>query len=284
MLEFCRRENIPIDVCGKVIVAIDEQERPRLDAIYQRGQANGIRCEKIGRERLTELEPHTAGIEAIHVPEAGILDYRQVSERLGAILTERGGQILLNARVTGFDVTSKGVVVHSTAGDVAARWVVTCAGLQADRVTKLTGQEPEAPILPFRGEYYDLRPEAQHLCRNLIYPVPDPSFPFLGVHFTRMIHGGVECGPNAVLAFAREGYTNTTVNLRDLAGACLPWVSTTRAPPLADGAGRASPFLQQAGLRQGPPAADSRSDSGRSVSCTGGSPRHGTGKGRCVAR
>lgn len=219
MQEFCRRENIPIDVCGKVIVAVSEEERPRLAAIYQRGQANGIRCEMIGRRRLTELEPYTAGIEAIHVPEAGILDYRQVAQRLGEILLERGGQILLNARVHSFHVSDRQVTVCSTAGDVTADYVVTCAGLQADRVTELTGQKPAAPILPFRGEYFELRPESQHLCRNLIYPVPDPSFPFLGVHFTRMIHGGVECGPNAVLAFAREGYTNTTVNLRDLAGA-----------------------------------------------------------------
>src|SRR5690606_30661497 len=187
--------------------------------IYQRGQANGIRCELIGRRRLSELEPYTAGIEAIHVPEAGILDYKQVAQRLGEILVERGGEILLNARVHGFRVTGTEVTVCSSAGDVTADYLVTCAGLQADRVTEMTGQAPAAPILPFRGEYFELRPESQHLCRNLIYPVPDPSFPFLGVHFTRMIHGGVECGPNAVLAFAREGYTNTTVNLRDLAGA-----------------------------------------------------------------
>jgi (S)-2-hydroxyglutarate dehydrogenase len=219
MQEFCERENIPIEICGKVIVAVSEEERPRLAAIYQRGQANGIRCEIIGRRRLAELEPYTAGIEAIHVPEAGILDYKQVAERLGEILVQRGGEILLNARVHSFRVNGREVTVCSTAGDVTADYVVTCAGLQADRVTELTGQKPLAPILPFRGEYFELRPESQHLCRNLIYPVPDPSFPFLGVHFTRMIHGGVECGPNAVLAFAREGYTNTTLNLRDLAGA-----------------------------------------------------------------
>jgi (S)-2-hydroxyglutarate dehydrogenase len=219
MQEFCQRENLPIEICGKVIVAVSEDERPRLAAIYQRGLSNGIRCEIIGRRRLAELEPYTAGIEAIHVPEAGILDYKQVAERLGEILVQRGGQILLNARVHSFRVASGEVTVCSTAGDVTADYVVTCAGLQADRVTELTGQKPAAPILPFRGEYFELRPEAQHLCRNLIYPVPDPSFPFLGVHFTRMIHGGVECGPNAVLAFAREGYTNTAVNLRDLAGA-----------------------------------------------------------------
>lgn len=216
MQEFCERENIPIDICGKVIVAVDEAERSRLQAIYERGQANAIRCEIIGRERLCELEPHTAGIEAIHVPEAGILDYRQVSLRLGEIIAERGGELRLGARVDGIRRAGDEIVVSSSTGEVVAHSVVTCAGLHADRVTRLTGQKPSSPILPFRGEYFELRSEAEHLCRNLIYPVPDPSFPFLGVHFTRMIHGGVECGPNAVLAFAREGYTNTTVNVRDL--------------------------------------------------------------------
>ena len=219
MQEFCERENIPIDICGKVIVAVNEEERSRLQAIYKRGQANGIQCEIIGRERLLELEPHVAGVEAIHVPEAGILNYQQVAERLGEIIVERGGWILRNATVTSFRTVGNEVTVNSSADDVTAQYVVTCAGLHADRVTRLTGQEPAAPIVPFRGEYFELRPEAEHLCRNLIYPVPDPSFPFLGVHFTRMIEGGIECGPNAVLAFAREGYTNTTLNLRDLAGA-----------------------------------------------------------------
>ncbi len=219
MQEFCEREGIPIDICGKVIVATSEDELPRLDKIFQRGQANGIKCEIIGKERLDELEPHTAGIRAIHVPEAGILDYRQVSERMGAIVRERGGEIRLNARATGFDVRTEEVIVHSTAGDVTARYVVTCAGLQADRVTQLTGQKPAAKIVPFRGEYYELRKEAERLCNNLIYPVPDPSFPFLGVHFTRMIHGGVECGPNAVLAFAREGYRKSDIRWGDLADA-----------------------------------------------------------------
>lgn len=219
MVEFCEREGIPIDVCGKVIVATSEDELPRMENIYQRGQANRVKCEIIGKERLDELEPHTAGIRAIHVPEAGIVDYRQVSERLGEIIRERGGEIRLNARVTGFDVRSNEVIVRSTAGEVTAKHVVTCAGLQADRVTRLTGQTPAAKIVPFRGEYYELRKDAEHLCRNLIYPVPDPSFPFLGVHFTRMIHGGVECGPNAVLAFAREGYRKSDFRLGDLADA-----------------------------------------------------------------
>lgn len=219
MMEFCEREGIPVEICGKVIVATAESELPQMQTIFERGQANGIKCEIIGKERLDELEPHTAGINAIHVPEAGILDYRQVSERLGDRIRERGGEIKLNALVTDCQVKSDEVIIKSLAGDVVANYVITCAGLQADRVTKLTGERPAAKIVPFRGEYFDLRPESQHLCRNLIYPVPDPSFPFLGVHFTRMIHGGVECGPNAVLAFAREGYRKSDINLRDLAEA-----------------------------------------------------------------
>lgn len=219
MMEFCEREDIPIDVCGKVIVATNESELPQMQTIFERGQANGVQCEIIDKARLDELEPHTAGIKAIHVPESGILDYRQVAERMGDRIREQGGEIKLNARVVGCKVSSNEVVVRSTQGDVVAEYAITCAGLQADRVTQLTGERPAAKIVPFRGEFFDIRPEAQHLCRNLIYPVPDPSFPFLGVHFTRMIHGGVECGPNAVLAFAREGYHKSDVNLKDLLGA-----------------------------------------------------------------
>ncbi len=216
MQQFCEQEGIAIDICGKVIVAIDEPELPRLQTIYERGQANGIQCTLIDQERLRELEPHAAGIRAIHVPEAGILDYTQVCERLGQIVREQGGEIRLGARVTGVDVRSNEIVVRTPSGEVVAERLITCAGLQSDRLTQLTGQSPSAQIVPFRGEYFELIPEAHALCRNLIYPVPDPSFPFLGVHFTRMIHGGVECGPNAVLAFAREGYRKSTIHPGDL--------------------------------------------------------------------
>jgi len=217
MQEFCQAEGVPFDICGKVIVATEEQELPRLASILQRGQANGVPCELIGRERLLELEPHAAGLQAIHVPEAGIVDYRQVCERLAERVREAGGEITLRARVLGFHSASAETVVHTTAGDFAARQVVNCAGLHSDRVAKLSGEKPPVQIVPFRGEYFELRLEAQPLVRNLIYPVPDPAFPFLGVHFTRKIGGGVECGPNAVLAFAREGYRKTNLNLRDLA-------------------------------------------------------------------
>lgn len=217
MESFCEAEEIPYDRCGKVIVAVSEDELPRLERIYERGQENGVKCEMIGVERLKELEPHSAGIKAIHVPEAGIVNYRRVCERLAEIVREHDGQVICNARATRFEKDNERVVVHSKQGEVAANYVVNCCGLHSDRVSKLSGHKTDAKILPFRGEFYELKPDAQHLCRNLIYPVPNPAFPFLGVHFTRMIDGGVECGPNAVLAFAREGYRKADVNLRDLA-------------------------------------------------------------------
>jgi (S)-2-hydroxyglutarate dehydrogenase len=217
MEAFCAAEGIAYEICGKVIVAVDDAELPALERIYERGQANGVSCAIIDRARLAELEPHAAGVRAIHVPEAGIVNYRQVCHRLAERIRERGGEILTGARVTEMEQRVGEVVVRTTAGDLGARQVVNCAGLHCDRVTALSGQEPAAKIIPFRGEYYALKPSAYHLCRNLIYPVPDPSFPFLGVHFTRMIDGRVECGPNAVLALAREGYRKTDVNLADLA-------------------------------------------------------------------
>jgi L-2-hydroxyglutarate oxidase len=217
MEEFCRAEGVDFEICGKVIVAVDESELPALERIYERGQANGVRCEMIDRGRLAELEPHAAGGRAIHVPETGIVNYKQVCQRMAMRIRERGGEIVTGARVVGMKSRGEDVVLESTAGEFEAKHVVNCAGLHADRVATLSGQHTDVKVVPFRGEYYALRPEGQHLVQNLIYPVPDPSFPFLGVHFTRLIEGGVECGPNAVLAFAREGYEKTNVNLRDLA-------------------------------------------------------------------
>ncbi|TWT95319.1 L-2-hydroxyglutarate oxidase LhgO [Botrimarina colliarenosi] len=217
MEAFCQEEGIPFELCGKVIVAVDEGDLPALEKIYDRGQANGVTCERIGVERLAELEPHARGIAAIHVPEAGIVDYSAVCARLAEKVTAAGGQVVTGARVTAIRKSADEVVVQSTAGDFVGDQVVTCAGLQSDRVAKLSGAKPDSKIVPFRGEYFELKPSAEHLCRNLIYPTPDPAFPFLGVHFTRMIGGGVECGPNAVLALAREGYGKTTLNVADLA-------------------------------------------------------------------
>jgi L-2-hydroxyglutarate oxidase len=217
MEEFCRTEGIAYEICGKVIVAVDDTELPALERIYERGQANGVNCAIIEKERLAELEPHAAGVRAIHVPEAGIVNYRQVCERLAARVRERAGEVLTSARVTAMKNNGTSLVLSTAQGDIQAKQVVNCAGLQCDRVTALSGAKPAAKIVPFRGEYYALKPEAYHLCKNLIYPVPDPNFPFLGVHFTRMIDGSVECGPNAVLAFAREGYKKSDINLADLA-------------------------------------------------------------------
>lgn len=216
MEAFCAEHSIDYEICGKVIIALDESELPAMQTIYERGQENGVKCELIDKARLNELEPHAAGIAAIHVPEAGIVNYGQVCEQLATLIRAAGGELVLGARVTGFRDTADEKVVLSTAGDYPARWVVNCAGLYCDRVTRMSGTKPDAKIVPFRGEYFELKPEKFHLCKNLIYPVPDPSFPFLGVHFTRMIEGGVECGPNAVLAFAREGYTKSAIHLGEL--------------------------------------------------------------------
>jgi L-2-hydroxyglutarate oxidase len=219
MQQFCTEQGIAFDICGKVIVAVDEQELPLLESIYQRGLQNGVQCEIIDAARLKEIEPHAAGIRAIHVPEAGIVNYRRVCERLAEIVRERGSEVVLNTKFRKLRRMADGAVVETTRGEYAAKFVVTCAGLQSDRVARRTGERVDSQIIPFRGEYYELKPEMEHLCRNLIYPVPNPNFPFLGVHFTRMIDGGVECGPNAVLAFAREGYRKLDINLYDLAEA-----------------------------------------------------------------
>ena len=165
---------------------------------------------------MGELEPHAAGLRAIHVPEAGIVDYREVCRKLAELISQRGAEIRFGHQVCAIRQSDRDVVVETTGGEVAGDLLVNCTGLHCDRVTRMGGVRPEAKIVPFRGEYYELTAEATHLCRNLIYPTPDPKFPFLGVHFTRMIHGGVECGPNAVLAFAREGYRKRDINLRDL--------------------------------------------------------------------
>lgn len=216
MQEFCETEGIPFEICGKVVVAIKKRDLPSLKRIHERALANGVKCELISKERLAELEPHAAGLQALHVPEAGIVDYKQVCRRLADRISAFGGLILTGTRVDRVTRQGSEIVVHSTAGDIIGDYLVNCAGLHSDRVARMTGAAPGAQIVPFRGEYYELKPSAWRLCRNLIYPTPDPQFPFLGVHFTRMINGTVECGPNAVLAFAREGYRLRDVNLRDL--------------------------------------------------------------------
>jgi (S)-2-hydroxyglutarate dehydrogenase len=214
--EFCAQEGIPFDVCGKIIVATAESELERLQNLFERGKANGVNCRMIDARELKELEPYCNGIKAVHVPESGIVSYPHVCERLAALITEKGNRVVLNAEVTGLEEKQSEIIVQSVAGEFTAQYVVNCAGLHSDRVAGLSGRTPSVKIIPFRGEYFKVKPEAEKFCRNLIYPVPDPQFPFLGVHFTRMIEGGVECGPNAVLAYAREGYRKTDINLRDL--------------------------------------------------------------------
>jgi (S)-2-hydroxyglutarate dehydrogenase len=217
MEEFCQREGLPYEKCGKVIVAVDESQYPQLEKTLANGTANGVRCERIGPERLREIEPHCAGIAAVHVPDAGIVDYAQVARRLAEIVEAQGGRVVTSARATAIRRDANQAVVETTAGDFAAQQVINCAGLYSDRVTRLSGVKPKIRVLPFRGEFYTLRPDAHHLVRGLIYPMADPNFPFLGVHFTKLIHGGYECGPNAVLAWAREGYRHSNINLRDMA-------------------------------------------------------------------
>lgn len=217
MEAFCQAEGIRFELCGKIIVALDELEATRLDAIYERGQANGVRCSKIDAQQIRELEPHAAGIAAIHVPEAGIVDYPAVCKRLADKLRATGTEICLHSEVRGIHAGPRDVQLTTDRQQLTAGLVVTCGGLFSDRLVRLSGMQPPAQIVPFRGEYYELIESRRNLCRNLIYPVPDPNFPFLGVHFTRMVDGAVECGPNAVLALAREGYSWGQVRLGDLA-------------------------------------------------------------------
>jgi L-2-hydroxyglutarate oxidase len=216
MEEFCEREDIPFERCGKVIVAVSDRELPALERIHERGKANGVECRLIDGDELRQLEPHSAGIRAIHVPEAGIVDYVAVSQRLAERIAERGGRIVTSARVVGVRERGNELVFATTAGEFLADWAINCAGLYCDKVAAMAGAIPTARIIPFRGEYFELSREAEPLVKNLIYPVPDPEFPFLGVHFTRMIGGGVECGPNAVLAFGREGYSRWNLMPREL--------------------------------------------------------------------
>jgi L-2-hydroxyglutarate oxidase LhgO len=217
--EFAAGHGIAIERCGKVIVATDPSELPRLQALYERGVANGVQgLVLVGPARLRELEPHAAGLRAIHSPATAIIDFGAVADALARDLAEGGVAIRTGARVTAVVHAGDGLELATPSGPVSARRLVNCAGLYADVVARLAGATPDVRIVPFRGEYYLLRAERRHLVRGLIYPLPDPEFPFLGVHFTRTVHGEVEAGPNAVLAFAREGYRWTRIAPGELAG------------------------------------------------------------------
>ena len=217
MVEFCQTHGIRHDVCGKVVVAASEDEVSRLLALYERGCQNGLAgLRLLSGNELREIEPHAGGVRAIHVPQEGIADYPAVCATLADLVRKKGGEIVTSARVTAFGREAAGWRVMHTGGETPCDFLVTCSGLHSDRVAELAGQKRAVRIVPFRGEYYLIRPERQFLVRNLIYPVADPRFPFLGVHFTRRVTGGIEAGPNAVLAFAREGYTRGNVDLADV--------------------------------------------------------------------
>jgi L-2-hydroxyglutarate oxidase len=212
-MAFCRENGIEYELCGKVIVATSPEELPRLDELYRRGTLNGVPgLEMIDTARLGEIEPEAAGLKALLSPNTGIIDYTQVTKAYASHLQKFGGEIVFNARLDAIEQRGDSTHLLTSAGEIETRHLINCAGLYADRVAEMMGMETDVRIIPFRGEYYLLKPEARRLVNGLIYPVPNPEFPFLGVHFTRSIQGGVEAGPNAVLALAREGYTKTAIN------------------------------------------------------------------------
>jgi L-2-hydroxyglutarate oxidase len=218
MVAFCREHNLPHRITGKVIVATTEAEIPRLQSLLERGRANGIAgLRMLQREELRELEPYCGGVAWLLVPGTGITDYTRVCEKYAGLVITQGGQVRTATEVTGIVRGEEECIVETTQGEFRARYLINCAGLHSDRVSSMANQKPDVQIVPFRGEYYDLVPGKEHLVRGLIYPVPDPQFPFLGVHFTRRVAGGVDAGPNAVLAFKREGYRRTDFSLRDAA-------------------------------------------------------------------
>jgi L-2-hydroxyglutarate oxidase len=217
MVAFCQENAIPHQICGKLVVAVERSELQGLDALKKRGRANGLEGLRwLERREMVDIEPHVGGVAALRVPQEGIVDYRKVCDSLVSRLTDCGAVVMTNARVKRLEPKGTGWLIHTVCGDFEADFVINCAGLHCDRVLEMAGERREIRILPFRGEYYKIKPERQHLVRHLIYPVPDPRFPFLGVHLTRLIHGGIEAGPNAVLAFAREGYSKRDFNPRDL--------------------------------------------------------------------
>ncbi|MGF1480868.1 MAG: L-2-hydroxyglutarate oxidase [Cyanophyceae cyanobacterium] len=214
IVKFCQEHGIAHEVCGKVIVATQEKELPQLDKLYRRGLENGLQIKKITAEEVREVEPYVSCLAGILVPSTGIADYKQVCLKYADLIRLQGGEIYLNTKVNHIAV-GKEQVLETTNGSFPARYIINCAGLFSDRLAKRGQVQPPAKIIPFRGEYYELRPDKRYLVKTLIYPVPNPDFPFLGVHFTRMIDGNVHAGPNAVLSLKREGYKKTDFNLRD---------------------------------------------------------------------
>ncbi len=217
LIEFCDEHGIRYELCGKVIVATEERQLATLDSLYERGLQNGLKgIRKVSEGELKKLEPHVNGLRGIAVPETGIINFREVAEKFAEVITKNSGEIRLREKVTSIVQGRNSMTVETTTGSHEGRLIVNCAGLYSDKIASMTGQEIDVKIIPFRGEYFKIRKEKYYLVNNLIYPVPDPAFPFLGVHFTRMIDGGIEAGPNAVLAFAREGYKKLQISLPEL--------------------------------------------------------------------
>lgn len=223
LLDFCRSNEIPFDLCGKIVVATEQHELPLLENLYKRGQQNGLtNLKKLQAQELKEYEPHVAGLAGIFVPQTGIVDYTLVANKYGEVFQKNGGTIHVNEKVLEVQHTHTQRVVVTQKSSYTSKLVINCAGLYSDKVARMTVPALNVKIIPFRGEYYKLKKEKEYLVKNLIYPVPDPNFPFLGVHFTRMAKGGVEAGPNAVLAFSREGYKKSNINVSELAES-LAW-------------------------------------------------------------
>jgi L-2-hydroxyglutarate oxidase len=223
LIDFCKENEIPFELCGKIVVATEEHELPLLQNLFVRGQQNGLTgLIELNKEQLKEYEPHVNGLKGFFVPQTGIVDYKLVAKKYSELLIKNGATLKLGERVT--EITSQGAAseVITEKSNYSTKLVINCAGLYSDKVARLTSPQVDVKIIPFRGEYYKLKKEKEYLVKNLIYPVPDPNFPFLGVHFTRMAKGGVEAGPNAVLAFAREGYKKSTINFSELAES-LAW-------------------------------------------------------------
>ena len=222
MVEFCREHGVPFAVCGKVIVATSSEQLPRLQSLLERGQVNGVAgLRMLGPEELREFEPHASGVAALLVTGTGVTDYAKVCEKYAELIGAQGGEVRTSTKVVGIRTGESETVIETSSGAIAARAVINCSGLFSDRVARMAGERPDVQIVPFRGEYYDLVPERAALVRALIYPVPDPRFPFLGVHFTRRVHGSVDAGPNAIFAFKREGYRSGDFSLRDTAESFL---------------------------------------------------------------
>lgn len=223
LIDFCSQHDVPFDLCGKIIVATDESELQALKNIGDRGVQNGLTgLKNLTKEELKEYEPHVAGIAGIFVPQTGIVDYKVVAQKYAQVIQQQGGEIRFGEKVIEVQENNGTQVVVTQKGSYNTKLVINCAGLYSDKVARLTSKNVDVKIIPFRGEYYKLRKDKEYLVKNLIYPVPDPNFPFLGVHFTRMMKGGVEAGPNAVLAFQREGYKKSDINLSELSES-LAW-------------------------------------------------------------